>query len=179
VSLTENREDDIYTINPDGSGKFRVTNTKNTDEEWLDYSPDGKKIAYTDYRQGPGTAIYTISVRGGGKSKVAGGADPSYSPDGKRIAYEGWIWDRNRNYVVGFEIYTIKVTGGKPLQLTHNKMEDWGPFYSPDGKKITYAARADRKDDYEIYTINAGGGGRVQVTHNRTDNIDPSWGSRP
>ena len=263
---------DIYTINPNGSGKFRVTNTKNTDEEWLDYSPDGKKIAYTDYRQGaPGTAIYTISVRGGGKSRVTRGVDPAYSPNGKRIAYvafdghdqeiytikvggEGNVqitenrtddyhpsyspdgkkiayvgWDRNyvsdiyttnvtggkpfsltnsggfeegepsyspngkkiayTRGVIGnegfakpnsYEIYTINATGGKPFQLTHNKMGAWGPSYSPDGKKIAYVARADRKSDYEIYTINAGGGGgRVQVTHNRTDDSSPSWGSRP
>jgi TolB protein len=110
VSLTENREDDIYTINPDGSGKSRVTNTENTDEEWLDYSPDGKKIAYTDYRQGPGTAIYTISVRGGGKSKVTGGADPSYSPDGKRIAYSAYDGHDQ-------EIYTMNVGGGVRFKL--------------------------------------------------------------
>jgi TolB protein len=259
---------DIYTINPDGRSKVQVTNTKNTWEQTPDYSPDAKKIAYTDYRQGaPGGGIYTTSVRGGGKSRVTGGADPSYSPNGKRIAYvafdghdqeiytinvggggkvqvtnnntddynpsyspngkkiayEGW----NRNYdsdiytikatggkpfnltnsggfdeggptyspngkkiaysrgVIGnglgkpnsYEIYTITATGGTPFQLTHNKMGDWEPSYSPDGKKIAYA-RGGRKTDDEIYTINAGGGGRVQVTHNRTDDYDPSWGSR-
>ena len=46
VTLTAPRGEEIYTINPDGSGRFRVTNTKNTDEERPDYSPDGKKIAY-------------------------------------------------------------------------------------------------------------------------------------
>src|SRR5215204_1457958 len=46
VTLTAPRGEEIYTINPDGSGKFRVTNTKNTDEERPGYSPDGKKIAY-------------------------------------------------------------------------------------------------------------------------------------
>jgi tricorn protease-like protein len=124
VSLTENREDDIYTINPDGSGKFRVTNTKNTDEEWLDYSPDGKKIAYTDYRQGPGTAIYTISVRGGGKSKVTGGADPSYSPDGKKITYAARA-DRKDDY----EIYTINAGGGGRVQVTHNRTDNIDPSW--------------------------------------------------
>jgi hypothetical protein len=57
VTLTAPRGEEIYTINPDGSGKFRVTNTKNTDEERPGYSPDGKKIAY---------------VRGGTKKPTAG-----------------------------------------------------------------------------------------------------------
>ena len=34
------------------------------------------------------TAIYTIGVRGGGKSRVTEGSDPSYSPDGSQIVFE-------------------------------------------------------------------------------------------
>ena len=35
----------IYTINPDGSGKTKVTNTYVSGDP-IDYSPDGKKITY-------------------------------------------------------------------------------------------------------------------------------------
>ena len=35
----------IYTINPDGSGKTKVTNTYVSGDP-IDYSPDGKKIVY-------------------------------------------------------------------------------------------------------------------------------------
>src|SRR5215217_3746856 len=72
----------IYTINPGGGGKTKVTNN-NTHDFYPAYSPDGEKIAYTEYSD-VAVAIYTINADGaGGKYKVTGGSNPSYSPDGK------------------------------------------------------------------------------------------------
>jgi Tol biopolymer transport system component len=59
----------LYTINPDGSAKTKVTDHLATGYS-LDYSPDGKKITYTDYDSGPDSEIYTIDVGGGGKTNV-------------------------------------------------------------------------------------------------------------
>ena len=61
----------IYTINPDGSAKRRVTDTLSGGYP-IGYSPDGKRITYTDYEgfNGKDTEIYTINVGGGAKTKV-------------------------------------------------------------------------------------------------------------
>ncbi len=58
----------IYSINPDGSAKIKVTNTRAGDfpiDHPIDYSPTGKKITYTNY-DGTyhDTEIYTIKVGG-------------------------------------------------------------------------------------------------------------------
>ena len=76
------------------------------------------------------------------------------------------------------EIYTSNPTGGK-VQVTYNitGKDEFGPDYSPDGKKIAYSGSS--KTDYEIYTINVGGGGKSRVTNNDTLDDYPSWGSRP
>src|SRR5215217_9188627 len=102
----------IYTINPDGSAKTKVTNTYVSGYP-IDYSPDGKKITYTSYegfndgkQTGPQkeTEIYTIKVGGGAKTNVINNnrddEDSSYSPDGKRIAYTHWDGH-------DLEIYTV------------------------------------------------------------------------
>jgi hypothetical protein len=54
----ERTDDAIYTINPGGGGKTKVTRGYQPS-----YSPDGKKIAYTSF-VGPDTEIYTINVGG-------------------------------------------------------------------------------------------------------------------
>jgi Tol biopolymer transport system component len=70
----------IYTINPNGSGKTKVTNSNRWEDEPA-YSPSGKKIVYVA-NDGTESEIYIIDVGGGGKSQVANTAhyarDPSW-----------------------------------------------------------------------------------------------------
>src|SRR5215213_10710298 len=104
-------------------GKIQLTHN-NTDEFDPDYSPDGKRIAYTGLnRNYDKSAIYTISVRGGGKSRVTEGSDPSYSPDGKKIAYTLY-----KGPFTG--IYKINVDRGGKFRVTprlkYAESPSWG-----------------------------------------------------
>jgi WD40-like Beta Propeller Repeat len=54
----------IYTINPYGSGKTKVTNSNRGEDEPA-YSPNGKRIAYAGYDE-TDYEIYTFNVGGGG-----------------------------------------------------------------------------------------------------------------
>src|SRR5215204_2185735 len=128
-----NRGEDfeIYTINPDGSGKTQLTNNS-TDDFNPDYSPDGKKIVYAG-QDGPkgDLEIYTINARGGDKFQLThNDVDeewPTYSPSGKRIAYTP---------IEGADgIYSVKAGGGDKTLVARN---GGAPSYSPDGNRIAY-----------------------------------------
>ena len=67
---------EIYTINPGGGGKSRVTNN-DTDDVDPSYSPDGNEIAYVR-DDGNDTEIYTIKVGGRGKFRVTKNDTPDY-----------------------------------------------------------------------------------------------------
>jgi Tol biopolymer transport system component len=162
----------IYTINPDGSAKTKVTDTRSGGYP-IDYSPDGKRITYTSYEgdndgkpTGPqkDAEIYTIDVGGGGKTNVTNNnrydEASSYSPDGKRIAYAGWDGH-------DLEIYTIGVHGKNEVRLTNNATNDGYPDYSPNGKKIV----AWSEKGQFIYTISVHGGDKSKVT----EGSDPSY----
>src|SRR5215216_5022928 len=105
---------EIYTINPDGSGKTQLTHN-DTDELDLAYSPDGKKIVYSG-QDGPkgDLEIYTINASGGDKFQVThNDVDeewPTYSPSGKRIAYTELALNEP-----GPNIYSVKAGGGTRL----------------------------------------------------------------
>jgi Tol biopolymer transport system component len=120
----------LYTINPNGSGKTKVTNTGASGYP-IDYSPNGKKITYTSYEgdndgnpTGPqkDAEIYTIDVGGGGKTNVTHNnrydGSPSYSPNGKKIVYTG---GDGRNP----DIYTINVGGGGESLVTDYKRREY------------------------------------------------------
>src|SRR5829696_5489799 len=109
---------EIYTIGIHGKNRVQLTNNA-TYDYFPDYSPDGRRIAYS----GSGkkhSGIYTISARGGDKTKVAeGGDDPDYSPDGRKIVYY------TGNDLHG-KIYTINVGGGGKSKVTEGSNPSWG-----------------------------------------------------
>jgi dipeptidyl aminopeptidase/acylaminoacyl peptidase len=79
-------------------------------------------------------------------STFSAGTDFSFSPDGKQIAYTAGpvvneAWNTN------FDIYTVPVEGGDPVQVTDNPAADGYPQYSPDGRYVAY--RAQTQQGYE------------------------------
>ena len=169
----------IYTINPNGSAKQEITKTSTGGDTALDYSPDGKKITYTDYEgvNGKGTEIYTIKVDGSAKTKVTNNNrdddNPSYSPDGKRIAYTHWDGHDT-------EIWTSNTDGTGKFQLTNNSTNDFTPSYSTDGKKIVFSGEHRKQFPpwaytADIYTIGVNGKNRVQLTNNSTYDTSPDY----
>jgi Tol biopolymer transport system component len=109
---------EIYTIGVHGKNRIRLTNNS-TYDYFPDYSPDGRRIAFSGSGE-KNTNIYTISARGGDRTKVTeGGEDPSYSPDGKKITY--YIG----NDLLG-EVYTINVGGGGKSKVTEGSNPSWG-----------------------------------------------------
>jgi TolB protein len=162
----------IYTINPDGSAKFKVTDTRVSGDP-IDYSPDGKKITYMSYEgfndgspSGPqkDAEIYTINLDGSGKTNVTNNnrydVASSYSPDGKRIAYTHW--DGN-----DLEIDTINTDGTGVFRVTNNRTNEYDPSYSPDGKTLVFSGSSEKPSG--IYTISARGGGKTKVAEGGDD----------
>jgi Tol biopolymer transport system component len=93
-----------------------------------DYSPDGKRIAYTHVDGPPGydAEIYTIHISGRGKLKLTDNEkdeeEPSYSPNGKSIAYTGWkAYMESDGDLFDSALYTINVGGWGEVQVFATK----------------------------------------------------------
>ncbi|WP_413570678.1 M28 family peptidase [Bdellovibrio sp. HCB117] len=125
---------DIFDSNLQGGSIHRLTKEKGYDAE-ASYSPDGQLIAFASNRAG-----YTEKLEGEDKKLFE--QDPSYMMD----------------------IYIMKSDGSQVKRLTDSKGYDGGPFFSADGKKITWRRFAPNGSTAEIYTMNVDGSDQKQIT---------------
>jgi Tol biopolymer transport system component/frataxin-like iron-binding protein CyaY len=70
------------------------------------------------------------------------------------------------------DVYAMDANGANPVRLTHNEYPDRDPAWSPDGRRIVFAADPERDGLLELYTMDAGGG---DVTPLGVSGYQPRW----
>jgi len=119
-----------------GEAQKIMTESANVTEAGLDWSPDGKTIAYFSKKaDAPAGTLNLIPVDGGEPREVCrvqnvnAQNDVSWSPDGQNIAFvsRGKIW-------------IVPAAGGEPAEVKTDVDADAGKLdWSPDGRKIAFS----------------------------------------
>ncbi len=162
--------DNIYSINLDGTGLQRLTDYKGADI-YPEVSPDGKKIAYTSDIGG----IWQIMVMdwdGKNKRQITNNsfrcAYPSWSHDMKYIYFEAYL-DGD------WELYRISSSGAGQKRLTHNSDgHDWHPSGHPSDYKIIFESGMPGHDDIYIMDNDGSSISRIFSQHQRRRTPDLS-----
>jgi TolB protein len=157
----------IYVIDFDGYGVYRVTRTGN--QNLLpDWSPGGQ-LVYTSFLWS-NPDLYLVSGGGGRAQRISkhpglntGGA---FSPDGSQIAL---TLSKDGNA----EIYLISPSGKVLRRVTNNAAIDTSPAWSPDGSQIAFVS--NRAGSAQIYVVSAGGGSPRRITFQGSYNQEPAW----
>ena len=148
---------DIYTMDMDGFNPKPVTKNKsiNIGANW---SPDGKKIAFTSYMKGnPDVYVVTVGKKDYKRltSGVGANITPKFSPDGSQIAFASSISGITN-------LYLMPSSGGKMRRLTTSNVIDVAPTWSPDGGIIVFSS--ERAGGLHVYKTSANGGGVTRMT---------------
>lgn len=103
--------------------------------------------------------LFVTNARGEKKKiqeKVLG---PVITKDGKLMVYQKLpsTWQNGNYYDGALGLTLLDLNYLKETRLT-NKWEDWGPTFSPDGKKVVYVS------DTGFFVININGSSKVQLT---------------
>jgi len=115
-TIRQNRQRDIYVINPDGTQLRQLTKHPAEDHAPA-WSPDGQKIAFFSSRNNKG-GIYLMDADGSNLEELTDGGEdyPSWSPDGSQIAFSVIFGDISRVGVMNADGHKLKLLaeGRKP-----------------------------------------------------------------
>lgn len=165
---TRDGNDEIYVMNPDGTGQMNLTNHA-ADDFRAAWSPDGSRIAFSSDRDG-NEEIYVMNADGSGQTNLTNSAgddrEPDWSPDGTRIAFTS---ERDGNE----EIYVMNADGSGQVNLSNHAAEDRRPVWSPDGARIAFASGRDGA--LEVYVMNADGTSPTNLTNHPAFDLRPAW----
>ena len=153
----------LYTVNPDGSDLFQVTNLPPSDDDgWFpSISPDGQHIVF-NYNAGTGPDLYLVNSDGSGLRQLTNDQSSfwaRWSPDGKRLVFTTFA---NLPTAV---ISTMAADGSGPRKLlTTPNWESVGGFYTPDGKQIVFGSQIGGFVS-AVWIMNADGSNQRRITH--------------
>ena len=83
-------QQDVFVINADGSNDRNITNSPESESNVPQWSPDGRSVAYLNYREGPGVQIDVSEVDGPAPNEPRHGPNADwfvFSPDGDLVLY--------------------------------------------------------------------------------------------
>jgi TolB protein len=141
------------------------------------WSPDGKKIAYTAYVQRRSTKLrnadmFLYDVESGKRSQLSFrqgiNSGANFMPDGKSVLL-------TISQGVAPDIYKIGYDGNLISKITSgpNASMNVEPAASPDGKKIAFSS--DRSGRPMIYVMDADGSNVKRITFAGVFNSSPAW----
>ncbi|MDJ0841327.1 MAG: hypothetical protein QNK37_32755 [Acidobacteriota bacterium] len=181
-SQEKGKRPEIRSIRPDGSASRDLFTTdalnpswKVSDgAKWPRISPDGRRVAYYNYRQGGAIQnLVVMRLDGSDKREVTDSgrnSDPAWSPDGRRLVYRRVVDGRSG-------LWITDLAGGEPILLVNNPEMDRGPDWASTNRWIVFSSGygSKRPGGEEIYVIKPDGTGLKRITESKGEDSLPKF----
>ena len=172
---------DVFTVNPDGTDRRRLTDGFAGLSETPQWSPDRSKIVFEG---GPtGGDIFVINADGSGLTNLTRTPSgtgietgPRWSPDGRLILFAKTTIIPGDNFDQELtDLYTMSADGGAPVPLTTTgtELRAGGYDWSVNGQIVFESERDGLPQG--VYVINAGGGNPSRLSAAGVVSWAPSW----
>jgi Tol biopolymer transport system component len=129
----------------------------NAGVEGIEWSPDGRTLAFSSGRAGL-YSLWTVPASGGAISWLAGGGSklkhPTGVPKRNALAYENWIYEVN--------LWSVDGAGAATRITTSTDEWEYHPEVSPDGTRVAFVST--RSGSEEIWITGIDGRDPSQVT---------------
>lgn len=159
--------DELYMMDYDGHNQMRLTFNK-TRDYMPAWSVDGRKIAYTSYKNLT-AGLYLLDLNEGKITEISSRGTnyaASFSLDGKKMAF---CSTRDGNA----EIYVASSDGTNIKRLTYNEAIDTAPSWSPTSREVVFIS--DRGGTPQVYIMDAEGSNVRRASFGGTYHDSPDW----
>jgi TolB protein len=171
VSATNRTAKEIFVMDYDGANPSALTGNQsiNLSPRW---SPDGRLIAYTSYRNG-NPDLFVLNFDSGRRDAISAqrglNATPGWSPDGQWLAFA-------MSASGGTNLFLMPKAGGTPKPLTTGPSISVSPSFSPNGRQIAF--NSDRGGTPQIYVMDVDGSNVRRLSFQGNYNASPRWSPR-
>lgn len=171
VSAVSRTAKEVYVMDYDGANPSPLTGNQsiNLSPRW---SPDGRQVAYTSYRNG-NPDLFVLNFDSGRRDVLSAkpglNATPAWSPDGQWLVLA-------MSAGGGTNLFLVSKNGGTPKPLTTGPAISVSPSFSPNGRQIVF--NSDRGGTPQIYAIDADGSNLRRLTFQGSYNASPRWSPR-
>ena len=153
---------DLFTINPDGSNKTKLTSFGKFINHPV-WSPEYSRIAYSALAEGNAEKIFIMTADGKEKKQLTFGDSrdkfPTWSPDGRQIAYISY-----RNNIPNLFVMDIYGKNQKQLTFVEGKSTVLWPSWSPVSDVIAFSYNKEGEDiDSRLHIIKSDGTGEKEI----------------
>lgn len=165
------RATELYLMDYDGRNSVLVTGNRSINLSPR-FSPDGKLLAYTSYRDG-NPDLYLLNLETGRRDKVSAlpglNISPAWSPDGRWLAL-------SLSKDGGTNVYLMRRMGRGLRRLTNGIGISVSASFSPNGRQIAFTS--DRGGSPQIYVIDIEGTNLHRLSFKGNYNASPKWSPR-
>jgi Tol biopolymer transport system component len=159
----------LYTMDPQGGQRTRLTDLKAGNALEPAWSPDGERIAfYASFGGAIDDEIYIVDADGSDLVRITNNdrsdSNPAWSPDGTRLAF-----------VRDATISTMDPDGTDVQRLSPEGILGFDPAWSPDGRRLAFIGRSVSAGQYDLFTIRADGTRLMQLDETDRTESSPSW----
>jgi eukaryotic-like serine/threonine-protein kinase len=134
------------------------------------WTPDGKRIAFTSTKEGPGNIFWQMGDGSGGLEQLTTSKfaqiPRSWSPDGQLLTFV------ELNPTTGRDIWVLRMSDHKAQPFLRTQFNETAPQFSPDGRWLAYISDESGRNEVYVQPY-PGPGGKWQIS--TEGGTEPMW----